>query len=116
MDLTHSPAGKTYKALLAAGCKEFDDGGCTLFEYRLLCFKKDSVDVSLQVIANCLPEEREIYYNRLYDTKTYKWKINNNIITIEGLGDYGKLKFRDSMLIGEEIRTREKIEFNEAHK
>jgi hypothetical protein len=114
--LAHNPAGKTYKALISEGCKEMEGGGCTLYEYRLFCFKQDSVDVSYQIIASCFPIEREKYYNRSYDTKAYKWKISNNIVTIEGLNDYGKLKLRDSMLIGEEIKTRQKIEFNEEHK
>jgi len=107
--------GKNFKALVGETCKYMTDGGCMIYTYRFLNFKKDSVVVSYEVIASCTPKERESNYNHMYDnlTKTYKWSANSNTITIIGLDEYGKLTLQNSKLIGEDKLTKRYIEFNE---
>jgi hypothetical protein len=117
-DMRHDPIGKTYKALINETCKEMSDGGCMIYTYQILNFSQDSVAVSYQVIASCSPKERESSYNRMYNNsiKNYKWSANNDSITIEGLNDYGKLQFQNSILIGEDKFKKRNIEFNEVAK
>ena len=107
--------GKSYKALVGESCKEMTNGGCMIYTYRILNFKTDSVVVSYQVMAYCSPKEIENNYAHLYDnlTKTYKWTVSNDTITINGLDDYGKLTLQNSNLIGVDKSTKRKIEFSE---
>lgn len=107
--------GKCYKALVGESCREMTNGGCMIYTYRILNFKTDSVVVSYQVTAFCLPKEKENNYAHLNvnSTKTYKWTVNSDTITICGLDDYGKLTIQNSTLFGEDKWTKRKIEFSE---
>ncbi len=113
----HQIEGKSYKALIGETCKEMTGGGCMIYKYQILNFSQDSVVVSYQVIANCLPKERENSYNHMYDdlTKKYKWSSNNNTITIENFDAYGKLTLQNSKLSREDNLAKRHIEFNEEH-
>ena len=107
--------GKCYKALVGESCREMTNGGCMIYTYRILNFKTDSVVVSYQVTAFCLPKEKENNYAHSYDnlTKAYKWAVNSDTITIFGLDDYGKLTIQNSNLIGEDKSTKRMIKFSE---
>ncbi len=95
-------SGKIYKALIAEDCKEMPDGGCMIYTYRILNFKKDSVIVSSRVIAKCTPKEIKYNYSMNDNpVKTFRWNRKNDTITIEGFNEYGKLIFQNSKLIGE---------------
>lgn len=109
------PAGKTYEALTGQACKEMTDGGCMIYTYCLLHFKKDSVTVTYRINAACTPKEKEKNYNHLYDnlSKTYKWRMAKNVITITGFDDFGPLSLEDSKLTGEYKRTNRSTEFIE---
>ena len=107
------PIGKTYSAKIGETCKVMTDGGCMIYTYQILNFKKDSVVVSYRVIADCTSKEKEKGYENMYNelTKTYKWTLKDKMIHIAGLDDYGTLTIQDLKLIG-----KSKIEFIEEPK
>ena len=115
VEVQNDPIGKNYKALVGETCKEMTNGGCMIYTYRILNFKLDSVVVSYQVIAACLPKELDNNYTHMYDDliETYSWSAQNDTITINGLDDYGPLTFQNSKLIGEDKFTKRPIEFIE---
>ena len=113
MNSHFDPIGKTYSAKIGETCKSMDGGGCMIYTFRILNFKKDSVVVSYRVKADCTSKEKEKGYENMYNdlTRTYKWTVNDKIIHIAGLDDYGALSIQDSKLIG-----KNKIEFMEESK
>lgn len=94
--------GKTYIAKIREACKEMSTGGCMIYTYEVLKFKKDFVEVFYTTKATCTPKELEKNYEHLFDnvTKTYKWAMHNNVLTIEGLEDFSTLTFTESKLVG----------------
>lgn len=92
--------GKTYVAEVGATCK---DGVGMIWTYRILDFKKDSVVVSYRVKENIIPERKGMY-EHMYDNlkKTYKWKNNNKIVSIENCKEFSKLTIQKSKLIGQD--------------
>jgi CarboxypepD_reg-like domain len=86
--------GKTYKAQTGIACKEFKDGGCTIYYYCILKFDKDSVKVSNSIKANCTPSSKNDIYekqNNIY--KKYKWHLKKDWFIIDGFEDYKKYSF-----------------------
>ena len=61
--------GRMYKAEISASCKEMSDGGCMIYSYCILEFKKNIVTVSYSTKAYCSPEEKEGNYNRNHSEK-----------------------------------------------
>lgn len=104
------PAGKTYKAQTGAACKEMTGGGCMIYTYCVLKFKKDSVQVSYPVKAACTPGEREKTYEHMYDhlVKTYTWNASGETLQINGFSEYGTLIMKNARLA-----WNEKLEFTE---
>jgi len=98
------PTGKTYSAKVNETCKTMSDGGCMIYTYRVLNFKKDSVIVSYRVIAECSTKSLEKGYENMHNnlTKTYKWTLKNETINIEGFDEYGTLSIANSKLIGKD--------------
>ena len=115
LTIQNDPTGKNFKALIGQSCREMTDGGCMIYTYRILNFKSDSVEVSYQVMAYCSPNERQNNDNHTQDklTKTYKWSVCKDSLSIHGLDDYGTLIFQNSTLIGEDKSTKRKIVFSE---
>ena len=111
----NNPSGKNFKALIGQSCRALTDGGCMIYTYRILNFKSDSVEVSYQVKTYCSPNERQNNDNHTQDklTKTYKWSVCKDSLSIHGLDDYGTLIFQNSTLIGEDKSTKRKIVFSE---
>jgi hypothetical protein len=115
LTIQNDPTGKHFKALVGQSCGKMIDGGCTIYTYRILNFRSDSVEVSYQVEAYCTPNERQNNDNHTQDklTKTYKWSVCKDSLSIHGLDDYGTLIFQNSTLIGEDKSTKRKIVFGE---
>jgi hypothetical protein len=107
-------AGKTYVAEIGATCK---DGIGMIYTSRILKFDKNTVTSSYKVIASVSPELKA-GYEHMYDdlTKTYKWKINKDIIIIENCKELGNLKIQKSKLIGQDNDSMTAIEFIEQTK
>jgi hypothetical protein len=98
---THPIIGKTYEAEVGASCKIYAKGSCMIYEYDALTFKKDTVMVSNRQAANCTDKEKEGRYKRSGEqSKSYKWTISNDTLTIENFNDYGKLVVKENQLIG----------------
>lgn len=98
----NSMSGKNYKALLRSSCIKMVNGGCMQYDYNLLKFEKDSVIVSSKMEVRCVPKEREKGYQSIRKpiSKKYHWSIKNNMISIEGFDEYGKLSMVGEELIG----------------
>lgn len=108
-------ANKTYIAEMGATCKDMTDGGCMIYTYRILEFKKDSVTVSYRVKANCTSKDRENGYEQMYDNlkKTYRWKSYKNILTLENFSEISNFTVDKSKIIGRDNERMRTILFTE---
>lgn len=99
-----SPMGKRYIAEVGATCK---DGIGMLYTYRILDFKKDSVVISYKVLAEVIPERKEMY-EHMYDNleKTYKWKVKKGILIIDNCNEFNKMTIQKSTLINKNIEMK----------
>ena len=107
-------SGKTYVAAIGATCK---DGIGMIYTSRILKFDKNTVTSSYKVTASVSPELKD-GYEHMYDdlTKTYKWKINKNVLIIENCKELGELKIQKSKIIGRDNDGMTAIEFIEQTK
>ena len=111
-------AGKTYKAEVSASCEKFKNGGgCMIYDYCILDFKKNIVNVSYSTKASCTPKEIENNYKINQSEKMqYGYTIKNNIVNIKNFNTYGKLFINQKKLIGrKEMNENEfsKLEFEQ---
>ena len=106
---------KKYTAYIGSGCKEYNDGRCSMSYFTDLEFEKDSVLVTFRT-KFYITRTHENSEKETKEIKKYKWYIRKKIITIKNFNDYGELKIVDKKIIGRlKINDNEfkKIEFNE---
>lgn len=103
--------GKTYVAKTGMTCK---DGIGMIYTYRVLKFNKKKVTISHRVIASVAANLKD-RYEHIYDhlTKTYNWKIDNNLVIIENCNEFGALKIEKSKLIVCDQNSKQEIHFIE---
>lgn len=100
--------GKTYKAVISASCKEFNDGGTMIYTYCILKFEKKNVTVFYETEFESTRKGIDENSKKTDKGKAYKWIKIRNVITIKGFNDYGRLNILDEKLIG-----RKKMNYNE---
>ncbi len=103
--------GKTFVAKTGMTCK---DGIGMIYTYRVIKFNQKTVTISYRVIASVADNLKD-QYQHMYDhlTKTYNWKIDNNIVIIENCNDFGKLKIEKSKLLFSDKNSKQEIHFIE---
>jgi len=112
-----SIAGKTYSAEISASCKAMSDGMCMLYTYCILDFKKDSVNMYYITKASCTNKSKEAGYanNTKEKLVSYKWKMNENTLIIEGFEAFAPFTLKGNRLTGtkEVNHKKEELEFKE---
>lgn len=78
-------------------CKYRSNGVCTIIEYCILRFTKDSVEVSNPIKAYCsINEDEENYESKINQiTQKFKFTISDNQLKIIGFDDFEKLHFTE---------------------
>ncbi|MDR2423984.1 MAG: hypothetical protein LBD59_04570, partial [Prevotellaceae bacterium] len=92
-------------------CGKIEGGGFNEYLYCELRFEKDSVKVTHRTLLITSVYDK-IENTEKSEHKTYKWKIQNNIIIIENFTGYGQLIFKNEQLVSDKDLIFTKIDEN----
>ena len=93
--------GKTYQAEVEHITGKMLGGGFNEITYCYLRFETDSVEITHRKIRET-SIYGEVNNSEKYETKTCKWKLQNEEIIIENFNDYGQLIFRADQIFGKD--------------
>lgn len=89
--------GKFHVAQISASCEKYiNGGGCMIYNYCVMKFDKDSVEISYPQVANCSTKENEINYpsNNKF-AKKHKWIIKANKLIINDFKEINNYSFEE---------------------
>lgn len=92
-------SGQTYKAKTSESCKMKTDGGCTITEFNVLAFGKDSVTNYNEIYGFCSPADTQ-YNKSNINPKKYAWREIDGKVYIEGFEAFAYFSYSIDTLTG----------------